>query len=107
MSMAKSSIIINGADNIAVALVDLKKGEEHEGVVLLEDITKGHKFALRDIPAGDQVIKYGSSIASAVRDIKQGEHVHIHNVRTNLSENLEYVLCFENKARITENKFVV
>ena len=69
--MAKSSIIINGADNIAVALVDLKKGEEHEGVVLLEDITKGHKFALRDIPAGDQVIKYGSSIASAVRDIKQ------------------------------------
>ncbi len=90
LSMAKSSIIINGADNIAVALVDLKKGEEHEGVVLLEDITKGHKFALRDIPAGDQIIKYGSSIASAVRDIKQGEHVHIHNVRTNLSENLEY-----------------
>lgn len=88
--MAKKSIIINPADNVAVALTDLKKGETHEGVVLAEDITKGHKFALRPIAAGENIIKYGTPIAHATRDIAVGEHVHTHNVQTNLNENLEY-----------------
>ena len=88
--MAKSTIIINKLDNVAVALCDLKKGEEHEGVVLAEDITKGHKFALRDIKKGEEIIKYGSDIAYATADIPKGSHVHTHNVHTNLSENLEY-----------------
>lgn len=88
--MAKASIIINPLDNVAVALRDLKKGEVHEGVELCEDITKGHKFALRAIKKGEEVIKYGSSIAYATRDIPAGAHVHTHNVHTNLSENLEY-----------------
>lgn len=88
--MAKSTIIINKLDNVAVALCDLKKGEEHEGVVLAEDITKGHKFALRDIKKGEEIIKYGSDIAYATADIPKGSHVHTHNAHTNLSENLEY-----------------
>ena len=88
--MAKSTIIINKLDNVAVALCDLKKDEEHEGVVLAEDITKGHKFALRDIKKGEEIIKYGSDIAYATADIPKGSHVHTHNVHTNLSENLEY-----------------
>ena len=70
--MAKASIIINPLDNVAVALRDLKKGEVHEGVELCEDITKGHKFALRAIKKGEEVIKYGSSIAYATRDIPAG-----------------------------------
>ena len=88
--MAKSTIIINGLDNVAVALRDLNAGETHEGVTLKEDITKGHKFALRDIEKGEEIIKYGSSIAYATADIPAGCHVHTHNVHTNLSENLEY-----------------
>ena len=59
--MAKKSIIINPLDNVAVALTDLKAGETHEGVTLKEDITKGHKFTLRDIKEGDQIIKYGTA----------------------------------------------
>ena len=88
--MAKASIIINPLDNVAVALRDLKKGEVHEGVELCEDITKGHKFALRAIKKGEEVIKYGSSIAYATRDIPAGAHVHTHNVHTNLSGEIEY-----------------
>lgn len=87
----KKTIVINPRDNVAVALTDLKKGETHEGVALTEDITKGHKFALNDISVGEQVIKYGNPIARATADIKAGAHVHTHNVKTNLSENLEYV----------------
>ncbi len=88
--MVKNTIIINPQDNVAVALCDLKKGEAHEGVTLIEDITKGHKFALRPIKTGENIIKYGNPIACATADIAAGEHVHTHNVRTNLSENLEY-----------------
>ena len=87
----KKTIIINPLDNVAVALCDLEKCGIYEGVTLKEDITKGHKFALRDIKAGENIIKYGNPIARATADIKAGEHVHVHNVKTNLSENLEYV----------------
>ena len=89
--MAKKSIIINPLDNVAVALTDLVKGDIYEGVTLTEDITKGHKFALRPIKEGENIIKYGTAIAHATRDIVPGEHVHTHNVATNLNENLEYV----------------
>jgi altronate hydrolase len=88
--MAKKTIIINPLDNVAVALTDLKKGETYEGVTLKEDITKGHKFTLRDVKSGENIIKYGNSIAMATKDIPAGSHVHTHNVKTNLSENLEY-----------------
>lgn len=55
--------------------------------VNLED---GHKYALRDIAAGENIIKYGNPIGHAIVDIKRGEHVHNHNIKTNLSGNLEY-----------------
>jgi (2R)-sulfolactate sulfo-lyase subunit alpha len=41
----------------------------------------GHKIALRDLPQGEQVIKYGIAIGRATRDIHAGEHVHVHNVK--------------------------
>jgi altronate hydrolase len=88
--MAKKTIIINPLDNVAVALTDLKKGETYEGVTLKEDITKGHKFTLCNVKSGENIIKYGNSIAMATKDIPAGSHVHTHNVKTNLSENLEY-----------------
>lgn len=88
--MVKNTIIINSQDNVAVALTDLKQGETHEGVTLIQDIAKGHKFALKEIAEGEQVIKYGNPIARATATIPAGAHVHTHNARTNLSENLEY-----------------
>jgi len=50
----------------------------------------GHKYALRDIAEGEDVIKYGMPIGHATRMIARGEHVHVHNVKTNLGEVLEY-----------------
>ncbi|MBQ8321779.1 MAG: altronate dehydratase [Clostridia bacterium] len=65
-------MIINELDNVDINLAD------------------GHKYALRDIKCGENIIKYGNPIGHATEDIKQGEHVHTHNVKTNLSGNLEY-----------------
>lgn len=84
------SIIINNTDNVAVALDNLCKGEVHFGVTLAEDITKGHKFALKDIIKGENVIKYGAPIGKATETIKAGQHVHNHNVVTNLDGQLTY-----------------
>ena len=86
----KKTIVIAPIDSVAVALVPLKKGEEYEGVLLKEDIEKGHKFALKHIRTGEKVIKYGEVIGRATKDIAPGEHVHSHNMTTNLEGTLEY-----------------
>jgi len=85
--------IHNREDNVGVAIEDIRAGDEAQGVYIedrsmgpvikaLEDIPLGHKIALRDIKAGERVIKYGRVIGVATRDIKAGEHVHIHNVKS-------------------------
>ncbi len=81
---------INAKDNVAVALAPLSAGEERLGVTLKENIKRGHKFALRPIAEGENIIKYGSPIGRATAPIAPGEHVHTHNVKTNLDGVLEY-----------------
>lgn len=54
------------------------------------NLSDGHKYALRDIKKGENIIKYGNPIGHATADIKAGEHVHTHNVATNLSGTLTY-----------------
>ncbi len=66
-------MLINKRDNVEVRVED------------------GHKYAVRDIAAGENIIKYGQPIGHATADIKKGEHVHTHNLKTNLSGKIEYV----------------
>jgi altronate hydrolase len=47
---------------------------------LRDDIPAGHKVAVRDIPEGAQVRKYGQAIGVATRPIAAGGHVHSHNL---------------------------
>lgn len=68
----------------------LKINERDNVAVMLEGDLRGHKIALEDIKEGQEIIKYGCSIGRAIGDIKKGEHVHTHNVKTNLSGTLEY-----------------
>ena len=50
----------------------------------------GHKYAIRPIEPGENVIKYGMPIGHAKAGIAPGEHVHTHNLASNLSGLLEY-----------------
>lgn len=94
----KSCIKIHNDDGVAVALEPLAKGSvqnvESNGksveITLLNDIPQGHKFALKDFEAEEPVIKYGYPIGAAKSPIKIGEHVHVHNIHTLLSESAEY-----------------
>lgn len=83
-----TALRIQPRDNVATCVLAQRGGEaaayEADGeavtVRLLDDIPFGHKFAIRPIAAGEEIIKYGYPIGRAVRDIQPGEHVHIHNV---------------------------
>lgn len=78
-------------DSVAVAVTDLPVGQAVGGylhgdqdlhVELRDAVPLGHKFALRDIEEGDDVIEYGARVAIASKAIRTGEHVHVHNVRS-------------------------
>lgn len=88
--MEKQAVVITPKDSVAVATIDLKKGqvakmfigEKVLKVTLKDDVKFGHKFAIKDIAKGEHVLKYGESIGTATRDIAVGEHVHVHNVES-------------------------
>ena len=83
-------IKINPADNVAVALEDLSKGEVVEGVTLLVDIPRGHKIVLQDLKAGENVIKYGFPIGHVTRAVQAGEMIDHTCIKTNLEGLLKY-----------------
>ncbi len=80
-------------DNVGVAVVDIKAGEkivgfclEDRGQITLEAkdaIPLGHKVALSAIRRGESVTKYGITIGQAKEGITVGQHVHVHNLKTN------------------------
>ena len=71
-------------DDVAVALRVLEAGVPvrftDTEVVPAAAIPSGHKIALRAVPAGAPVRKYGQAIGRASAPIAPGEHVHVHNV---------------------------
>ena len=82
------ALVLDKRDNVATAVRPLRSGETAAAamgeavvpVLLREDIPFGHKFAVRDIGSGEDVIKYGETIGRATQPIAAGEHVHLHNV---------------------------
>ena len=84
------ALAIDDRDNVATAIRNLEKASQartaHGQISLLQDILFGHKFALRDIPEGEYVIKYGAQIGRATVLIRRGEHVHVHNVEDIVDE---------------------
>lgn len=85
---------VHEADDVAVAVKALEGGTavdlDGETVLLLQPIAQSHKFALRDIQAGEPVRKLGWPIGVATAPIRRGEHVHTHNVATLLRGEEEY-----------------
>ena len=84
------SLKINPADNVAVALADLKAGERVGDVVLRTDVPRGHKAALAALAPGDDVIKYGYPIGHVTRAVAPGEMIDHTCIKTNLDGLLEY-----------------
>jgi (2R)-sulfolactate sulfo-lyase subunit alpha len=84
-------LVHQAGDSVAVAVRDLSPGIVRGGylsggepvtVRLFEPVPLGHKFALREIPRGGDVIEYGVRVAVAIGDIAAGQHAHVHNLRS-------------------------
>jgi len=86
----QKAIMINEKDNVATLLADVDKNDMIQVMVggslkevrMEGKIQFGHKFAIREINKGENVIKYGEHIGQATQDIEEGQHVHVHNVES-------------------------
>ncbi len=83
--MTPRVLVLSDLDNVGVAMRPLSAGERVQigsgDLLVLDPIPAYHKLALRPIPAGAKVIKYGAAIGTATRAIAPGQHVHSHNLR--------------------------
>jgi hypothetical protein len=83
--MKPNALVINEADNVAVTLSDVRKGEtvylrDGRRLEAADDIPFSHKIALRDLACGEDILKYGEIIGQAKQDIGSGDWVHTHNL---------------------------
>ncbi len=86
MKTDKRLLLLNGNDNILVCCQSLPSGQaialEGHRLILPDPVDLGHKLARRAIEKGERIIRYGVSIGSATEKIKTGEHVHLHNMKS-------------------------
>lgn len=90
-----NTIQINPLDNVVVALSPIAAGTVVDvpgigEVSAIDDIPQGHKMATRAIAVGEDVIKYGLPIGHVTAGVTPGQWLHTHNVKTNLSGEVEY-----------------
>ena len=88
--MKAKAILLKKMDNVATALIDIepddnipvKVDDSIINVSIKNQIPFGHKFAVTDISAGDDIIKYGEVIGRATKDIVKGSHAHVSNIES-------------------------
>lgn len=89
---------IDKADNVATALTPLTVGRvrllgdgESEEATACEDIPQGHKLALRNMPEGEMVVKYGVVIGRMTKPVPAGSWVHLHVMCSNYDERSSHL----------------
>ena len=92
--MASTDIIIHDEkDNVGVVVIEkitqnqdcncwIMENDKSTKIQSKNEIPLGHKIALQDLKEGDTILKYGHDIGKVVKSIKNGDHVHVHNVKT-------------------------
>ena len=80
------ALLLHPNDNILVCVAQLHAGDtvviDGQPVVVQTDIGVGHKLARRELVEGDKVYRYGAPIGSMVATAAPGEHVHMHNMKS-------------------------
>ena len=90
--MNKGILLHEADDDVGVAAMDLKTGEEIQAVtldgkpvtpiILVDDVPLGHKVAMRDMVEKKNIMEYGREIGYATKAIAKGAHVHVHNIKS-------------------------
>lgn len=90
------TIRLHENDNVVVCREDIPSGTEipEEGLTAREDIPRGYKIAVREIPKGTPILKYNAVIGYAGCDIPTGSRVHTENMDFK-DVSLDYAFCSE------------
>lgn len=91
--MATHFLVHDKADTVGVMVVEnTQAGQELTGWIMetdetitvkaLDAVPLGHKIALKEIGAGETILKYGYDVGRSVAPIAKGNHVHVHNMKT-------------------------
>lgn len=79
-------ILLHPDDNVLVLAEAIRAGQaiEIDGASLSApgDVAVGHKVARRALVVGEKVLKYGAPIGSMIAPAIAGEHVHMHNMKS-------------------------
>jgi altronate hydrolase len=94
LQAADLTIRLHADDDVVIARLEIATGAlvPKERVGALVTIPAGHKLAVRAIARGQPVRRYNQIIGFATRDIKAGEHVHVHNLAMGSFER-DYAYC--------------
>lgn len=83
---AEPLLLLHPKDNCLVSCCSMSTGEQisidNQKLHLLGNVMLGHKVARKNIHQGAKVIKYGAVIGSATHEIQMGEHIHLHNIKS-------------------------
>ena len=84
----KPTLRLSPVDDVVIAARPIKAGLviEQESISAHQDIPAGHKMAVKAVPKGSPVKRYGQIIGFATEDIAVGDHVHTHNLVFNTFE---------------------
>ena len=79
-------LLLFPGDTVFVLRGQIEAGEavmvEGQMVTVPHRLGLGHKIARKAVAAGGKVIKYGAPIGSASQPIAPGDHVHLHNLKS-------------------------
>jgi len=98
LQAADLTIRLNPADDVVIARVELPAGTEiiKEKIRTAVTVPAGHKIATHDIGEGSPVHRYNQIIGFAVKPIKAGDHVHVHNLAMGDFQR-DYAFCADYK----------
>jgi hypothetical protein len=79
-------ILLHPDDNVLVCRARAEAGQrvivDGEAVLLTTTIEVGHKIARQPLKPGDKIMKYGAPIGSMTAAANCGDHVHMHNMKS-------------------------
>lgn len=79
-------ILLHPDDNVLVCRAPVTAGQPltigATRILAGADVPVGHKVARTPLSVGDKVLKYGAPIGSMTAPVRAGEHVHLHNMKS-------------------------
>lgn len=83
--MNNTTLLLDSSDNVGVALSDLEPGQKValNGLELeiQEFVAAKHKFAIRDLSFGEDILMYGTIVGEATQPIPKGYPITLENIQ--------------------------